>query len=362
MIHQERIKKLQDLLKKANCDAIFIEDGINIFYLTGIELSAGKLFVHLNGAILLVDNRYFELCQKSSPCPVQLADKVPLAQWLASPEFSYIKKLAFDSASTSFKSFEEWNKIIQGLPEWKFVPLDNPVLNLRRIKDNNEIAILREAAVLGSAGFDYARTLLKEGITEAEVALELEIFWRRRGGKKAAFDPIIAFGANSSMPHYRAGNASLKKGDLVLMDIGVTFRNYQSDMTRVLFFGEPHPKLKEIYGVVKEAQQLALDACRPGITVGELDEVARGYIASKGYGDNFTHSLGHGIGLEVHELPALRNKPPHAMVKLEPGMVITIEPGVYLPNLGGVRIEDSVVITDQGYENLTNRLKELIVL
>ena len=153
------------------------------------------------------------------------------------------------------------------------------------------------------------------------------------------------------MPHYKGGSTALKKGDAVLLDIGVNWHRYHSDMTRVVFFGKPKPKILEIYEIVLAAQLAALELCRPGSKIGELDEAARDYIASKNYGEYFTHGLGHGVGLEIHEAPSVRSKGPDKNLKLEEGMAITIEPGIYLPGVGGVRIEDTVIITKKGHEN-----------
>jgi Xaa-Pro aminopeptidase len=199
-------------------------------------------------------------------------------------------------------------------------------------------------------------------MTESEAALELDFFWKKRGGQGFSFDPIIAFGANSSMPHYRAGITPLKKGDTVLIDIGVMVNNYHSDMTRTVFFGEPHPEMRKIYNIVREAQTRALDAVKPGVHAGELDKAARGYIEAEGYGPQFSHSLGHGVGLEIHEWPFLRNRVPMADIPIKEGMCLTVEPGIYIEGLGGVRIEDSIIVTQEGYRSLTNRPTELSVL
>lgn len=353
----QRIKNLQNSLDAIKCDALLIEDPINLYYLVGIELSAGKIVVHKNGSHLIVDSRYIEACSKKSPIPVILSKPETLQQLLTSQKCS---RVAFNSATTSYKAFLELGSTIG--KEIELVPADAPVEKLRLIKDQDEINTLRDAAQLGSEGFDYVCSLLKEGITEAEIAIELEIFWKRRGSKGLGFDPIIAFGANSSMPHYRAGNVSLQQGVPVLIDIGVNWKHYHSDMTRVVFFGKPHPEIEKIYDIVKTAQQLALDLCKPNTSIGKLDDAARGYINSQGYGDRFSHNLGHGVGLEIHEAPTLRNTAPHAEVLLKPGMAITIEPGVYLPDIGGVRLEDTVVITESGYENLTQRTKDPIII
>lgn len=365
-MYYQRLKALQEVLKKSGCEGFILEEGVNLYYLTGQNLSSGKLLIHPKGAFLLVDGRYYSLCQKTSPFPVIL-EKTPYAlfELLASDEFREVESLGFDSSHTSYNKFLEWKKGITLLNEQKrennplsLEPLDNPLMPLRIIKEPEEIDKLRQAAILGSEGYDYARSLLKEGILEQEVAMELEIFWKRCGAKGVAFDPIIAFGPNSAIPHYRAGNNRLQKGQTVLIDIGVNLDQYHSDMTRVLFFGDPDPKLVEIYEVVRRAQERALKRCHPGTLIGDLDKEAREEIANAGYGEYFTHSLGHGVGLEIHETPFLRSKAVDQ--RLEAGMVITIEPGIYLPGFGGVRIEDTVVITKDSHENLTNRPKNLL--
>lgn len=355
----KRIAKLQKLLQDLNVDALLVDDPINTFYLTGLQLSAGKLLISKQASMLFVDGRYIEACKKNSPVPVMLSkpSNESILEWLNNPG---IQSLGFNTDVTSYKAFLDLQALLNQATERfnkkiHLIPVENPVKQLRLIKDESELAIMREAGEWGSKGYDYVATLLKEGITEEEVANSLELYWKEKGIKATSFDPIIAFGVNSSMPHYRAGNTKLKKGDAVLIDIGVQYKHYASDMTRVIFFGNPHPDMIKIYQIVKDAQQAALMICRPGITVGAVDSAARDLIANKGYGDYFTHSLGHGVGLEIHESPALRNDAVNGKIVLEAGMVITIEPGIYLPGIGGVRLEDAIAITQTGYENLTNR-------
>lgn len=359
-LFKKRLEKLQRLLKEVPCDGFIVEDPINLYYLTGLQLSVGTLIIHFNGAHLLVDSRYFELSKAASPVPVLLTtpqEKTVIDLLLG--ECLEIKTLAFSSDSTSYKRYLDLQNCVHVINEpiptrqLTLVPVNNLVKQLRGIKDTEEISCMRDAANLGTQGFGFVCSLLKEGISEAEVARELEIFWKQRGSKTIAFDPIIAFGANSSMPHHRAGQVKLKKGDTVLVDIGVNYQHYHSDMTRVVFFQGADPRILKIYEIVKEAQGAALTLCRPGTLIGDLDRAARDLIASYGYGDNFTHSLGHGIGLEIHEWPILRNIPHMKEVPLQSGMILTIEPGIYLPGIGGVRLEDTVVITEHGHENLT---------
>lgn len=365
MNYLDRHENLRAFLKAQNLDAILVEDLTNLYYLTGLEISSGKLLVTTKNSLLFVDMRYFEMCEKKAPCQVVQIDKEPLGQILTNPNYHFIKTLAFDMENFSYKSYQDLEALMKKLKEEtsgrchiKLVAIDNPVKILRMVKDPEEIQILKDAGKLGSLGFDYVCSLLKEGIKEIEVASELEIFWKKNGGKKLAFDPIIAFGSNSSMPHYRSSDTKLVKGDVVLIDIGVNLNHYQSDMTRMAFFGSPKEEISIIYPIVQRAQQLAIDLCKPGTFIKDIDAIAREFIQEQGYGENFTHGIGHGVGLEIHELPNMRYQSLLKPQKLEEGMVITIEPGIYLPNIGGVRIEDTLLITKTGHESLTNRSRE----
>ena len=315
MDYPKRIEKLRAILKEHACDALIVEDPINLYYLTGLEVSTGTLIVQEQEVHFIVDSRYYETARKKSPFPVLPSEEMPLAQRISSPPFHFIKTLAFESEKTSFKRFQELEETLS----CSLIPIAYPIATVRMHKDPEELRLLQQASQLGAEGYKYVCTLLKEGISENTLAQELEIFWKRKGSKALAFEPIIAFGPNSSMPHYRAGTAVLKNGMHVLIDIGVNKAHYHSDMTRVVFFGTPDPKIQEIYTIVQEAQQRALDVCRPGVTLGEVDQVARTFIASKGYGDYFSHGLGHGVGLEIHEPPSVRNKPPYQDMLLEAG-------------------------------------------
>lgn len=340
----KRIKKLLQLMGPKQ--AYLITKPVDIYYLTGLDISTGSLVLAQDHCFLLVDGRYFEACKKNSPIPVYLTKEGLFFELIKDKD-----TLVVDGDHTSHSSFlklQESGKNIQSTKSLTEA--------LRAIKDSEEIRLLKEASNLGLEGFDHALTLLKTGITEAEVAYELEYFWRKKGSQGVAFEPIIAFGANSAMPHYRAGNGVLKEGDIVLIDIGVKKNHYHSDMTRVYFWGQVNPKLHEIHQIVEEAIRSALSKVKAGVLVKEVDATARKLITDRGYGNYFTHSLGHGVGLEIHEYPWVKSGSPFGDVSLEEGMVITIEPGIYLPELGGVRLEDTVIVKKNGYENLTERV------
>lgn len=337
----KRIQKVQKHLQSWEVDLLVIDNPIDLFYLTGEELSAGSLIISADEAILYVDGRYYEACRKNTPLPVVLlnrGDSLP-----SHPG----KRIGFDAQTTTFEGYERFASL-QG----ERIALDSPLRKIRAVKEPGEIELLEKAAFLGSLGYDFLLSQLAEGITEEKLAIELEIFWKKSGGQRVAFSPHIAFGENGAYPHHHSGKHSLKKGESLLIDIGVVLNHYHSDMTRVVFFGKPHPELEKIYTIVYEAMEKAFALCKPGTEVAALDQAARGWIQRKGYGEYFLHSLGHGVGLEIHEFPFLRK---NGVGVLEEGMVITIEPGIYLPGIGGVRLEDTIVITKEGFKNLTNR-------
>lgn len=332
-----RIKQLQ---KKLNdLDGWLTEDPIEISYLTGLTLSTGTFVCTKEQAMIFVDGRYTSYAHRKSPIPVGSEH----------PEsfFTEGMKVGIDGQKMSVA---RWQKLSPAVT-WQLRP--NVVDELRLIKDAEEIQTMREAGLLAARGMAFVINHLKSGITEKELADELDFFFKKAGGEGAAFASIIAFGDNSAFPHHRSTTRALKQNEIVLIDIGATWRHYQSDMTRTLFFGDADPLLLEIHGVVAEAQRAALNLCKSGAKIGDLDKAARGHIEQKGYGPLFSHGLGHGIGLEVHEFPSLKNKDPFKDIALEQGMVVTIEPGIYKEGLGGVRLEDTIVITDKGYENLT---------
>lgn len=347
MNYLARINNLQNKIRENALDAFLISNPTDLFYFTGVKVSAGKLLVDLKQATFIVDGRYLESCKKSSPFPVVLSSENILGELL-----THVKKLGIDGETITHQFFLDLEKECTR----KNISLSATkglISTLRAIKDSQEITLLKEASALGVLGFNFVLNNLKEGVLEAELSFQLEMYWRQKGAIGVSFEPIIAFGSNSSMPHYRSAKAQLKKGDIVLIDIGVHLNHYHSDMTRVVFFGNPDPKLIEIREIVDQARLKALELCKPGTEIENLDAAARGWIEEKGYGPYFTHSLGHGIGLDVHESPTVRKSLNGA--KLQQGMAITIEPGIYLPGLGGVRIEDTIVITQDSHENLTNQ-------
>lgn len=355
MDYLKRVEKLRQELNERSFEALIIDKPIDLMYLSGMELSLGRLFLSPTECILFVDGRYFEDCQEN--CPFQVLNSQDNA-FLEHIKKSQLKSLAFDSAYTSHQNYLHLKKNLQcELLAWAC-----PLKVSRLKKDTQEIDILRKAADLGSRGYDLGVSLLKIGVSEIEIAQKIEIFWKEHGAIAPSFDINVSFGKNSSKPHHRASEQLLKKGDIVLFDIGVNYQHYASDMTRTLFFGEKDPKLAEIYQIVLQAQEKALSLCKKGSRLGDLDKISREHIEKSGYSEYYPHGLGHGIGLEIHESPGIRDQQADSDMILQEGMVFTIEPGIYLPGWGGVRIEDSICIKGDSYENFSQRSKELMVI
>jgi Xaa-Pro aminopeptidase len=339
-----RINKLKQFLEDHKIDAIIINDPTNLFYLTGLSLSAGNLVVSRSKTHLFVDGRYLILAKEKNPCPVSLNSEEELKDF-----FSPNAKIGFDGGYFTYETWEAWQRRVE---KWKkgnsLVSID--LKTLRLIKDASEIAIMKKAADLTKKGFQHLQSLLKEGVSEIELANEFTCYCLKHGASKTSFDPLIAFGVNTAYPHHRSDKTTLKKNDLVYMDLGVVLDNYCSDMTRPFFFGEKDPKLALIYDTVLKAQKKALSLCKPNTLTSALDQAAREVMAEAKLEEYFAHSLGHGVGLQIHEYPKIKwdvNK----HLPLQEGMVITIEPGIYVEALGGVRYEDTIVITKDGHEN-----------
>ncbi len=336
------LDRMQATLKVNGVDALIIEKPIDLFYLTGLQLSLGTLIISKKGARLFVDGRYLAFAKKNGPCPSEKTTVDALKKTL-----SLFSRIGFDAAETSHARWETLKKLTTN----ELIPVKKPTDTVRAIKTPTEIKALKKSAALLWKGFLYLKKQLKVGITEKKAASLFEIYCLEHGAEKMAFDPIVAFGKNTAYPHYRPGNVRLKKGDTVLIDIGVVVDHYHSDMTRTIFFGTPDKRALLIAAVVKEAHDAALRLCKPGVKVGELDKAACSIIKKAGLESHLAHSLGHGVGLEIHEFPRLKFQGEDHDVILREGMVITIEPGLYWEGVGGHRYEDTIVITKKGYDN-----------
>jgi Xaa-Pro aminopeptidase len=360
---EARRKKLRALIKKAGIDALLVTDFTNVTYLTGFTGDSSYLVMMPKGEVMLSDSRY----------TVQLAEECPgldvESRTSATPMIKLIEKVArkakitrlgFESASMTVALH---SSISQALSKTVLVTTTELVEQLRMIKDKQEIAELRIAVNFAERAFAVIRNAIRPDQTEREIAFNLEHQIRQFGSDACAFKPIVACGPRAALPHAIPTDQRVEVSGFILIDWGaLSPHGYRSDLTRVLVTGKISPKLERIYRVVLKAQRRAIAKMRPGILASEVDAAARDVIANEGFGKYFGHGLGHGVGLDIHEEPRLSksNSQP-----LKPGMVITIEPGIYLPGFGGVRIEDDVLVTRDGHDVLTSvpkRWEEAVAL
>jgi Xaa-Pro aminopeptidase len=335
-------------------DALIITKPSNRRYLSGFTGSSGYLLLTEREDILVTDFRYAEQAAAQAQKFRVVRQGLEHMQTLRELIDCYgLKKVGIEKEVTTLSSFEEYQKSIPGAV---FVPVSDPVAAWRRIKSAEEIGLIRKAIEIADRTFLHLKGFVTAGQTEKEVALEIEFFMRRLGSERNAFEIIVASGGRSSLPHGTATDKVIARGELVTVDFGAVYSGYRSDITRTLVMGPPDERQKSIYELVLRAQKAAVESIKPGLKSSEVDMVARSIISEAGYGSNFGHGLGHGLGLDIHEGPRLS---PLDETMLEPGMVVTVEPGLYLPGWGGVRIEDVVAVTPQGCEVLTRSPKNL---
>lgn len=354
--YQLRRDRLRKTVRKAGAEAILVTDFTNVTYLTGFTGDDSYLLVRQDGEVILSDPRY--TTQLGEECPgldthirkpgvgmVQAVSRVL--------QSARIGRLAVEGDSMSVAMCE---RIRSEPPQPEMVTTSGLVERLRRVKDRDEIAQIRQAVWYAEKGFAALRATLHPQQTEREVANELEFQMRRFGARGAGFPSIVAVGPRAALPHATPTERRIGSSDFVLVDWGADGGLYRSDLTRVLVTGKISPKLERVYRVVLRAQLKAIAAIRPGAVAADVDRLAREVIAEAGFGRYFGHGLGHGLGLQVHEAPRLAAS---SRTVLKPGMIVTVEPGIYLPSWGGVRIEDDVLVTRTGHEVLTSAAKQL---
>jgi len=343
---KRRLKIFQYTLSSLQLDAFVLENPVDILYFSGVRLSSGTLYITQTEVTLCVDGRYMALAGKIAPFSVRSLEDGRCEKFWNSPSWKQTCTIGFDP-EISFARYRKLKLFFSKLGK-KLRPCQDLTQKQRAIKDNKELRILRKSAELAWEGFLHIRERLKVGITEAEVAFLFENYCRRNGAEGLSFAPIIAFGVNSAFPHHHSGRHKLERGHVALMDFGVVVDGYASDMTRTIFFGKVSGPMHKLADVVKRAYEEVLLHLRPGVEVAELDHIARTAMGEAG--KFFLHSLGHGLGLNVHEYPLIGKQTKD--VRLKAGMVITIEPGLYIPGTGGIRHEDMFVITKTGYRNI----------
>ncbi len=347
--YPNRQKKIIAILRKQDIDSFFVTKPENVRYLSGYTGDDAYLFFCNDKRLLLTDSRYYLQAKEDVKGFEITIARGPVTQVLADISAKLkARKIGFESAHLNCLAHERMAEKLA--PDVEFLPLADAVEGLRQIKDKTEIALIKDSVAILENAVLYFETMLKPGLSENYLAARTEYFIRAASGEWASFEMIVASGPNSAFPHARPSDRIIKPNDMVLLDLGVSYEGYKSDLTRVFFLGKINVKQKKIYGIVKEAQRRSIKAIKPGAKISEIDGIARGFINDKGFGGRFGHSLGHGIGLEVHEGPSISSRN-HAEIK--PGMVFTVEPAVYLPDWGGIRIEDMVLVTKKGYELLT---------
>lgn len=354
-----RLKELINILDKEELDGILLTGRSNTFYFTGFTGSTSICIVSRERACLIVDFRYTSQAREQAFDGVETIqhDKGPLDVLMKICSECCIFKIGIEGNNLPYSEFL---KIKEKLTDVKKIRnIQDSIDSIRIIKDGNELKFIQGAVDIADKAFSETLPLIKPGIREFEVALELEYRMKKLGASGTSFETIIASGPRSALPHGSAGDREIRMGDAIVMDFGAVYKGYCSDMTRTVFMGEMPKKLKEIYNIVLKAQMEAHDAARAGITGRELDNVARSIINNEGYEKCFGHGLGHGVGVEIHEKPVIS---PRGEETLKPGMVFTIEPGIYVEGFGGVRIEDMVFLTSNGPFVPTKSTKDIIIL
>ena len=357
--HQNRIDRFRQIMAENNLDAFIIANGDNRRFLSGflgkdggIEESAGFLVISADRLVLTTDSRYTTQARDEAPLYDIVEYKAGLAKQLPEilAECHSVRRMGFEGRRISFGQYHDIEKELKekGLAV-ELISSGDLTENLRVVKDETEIAYTRKAVAIAEDAFLKLLNEIKPGMTERDVAWRFEGIMRDCGAGGLSFPVICASGPNSALPHAMPGARKIEKDDPIVFDWGVRYRGYCSDTTRTVVLGKPDSELKKIHQTVRDAQQMAMDAICAGANGKAVDQIARDYIDRQGYKDRFGHGLGHGTGLAIHEAPRLS---PLSSSMLEPGMIVTVEPGIYIPDFGGVRVENQVVVTEDGAESL----------
>ena len=351
-----RVEKLREAMRKDAVDGFLITSPYTLRYLTNFTGTAGLALITLEKAFFITDFRYTEQAseQVQGMTIIQQQGNI-VDEIIKLMESEGINVLGFEDASMTYAEYSIFEEVIDA----ELAPASGMIEKLREQKDDGEIAIIEKACAIADEGFEHVLKMIRPGMTEIEVANQLDFFMRSLGATGTSFDTIVASGVRSALPHGIASEKMIEQGDLITLDFGCVYQGYVSDITRTFAIGDPGQQLKEIYQIVLEAQLKVIEVAQSGVTGAQLDGVARDFITEAGYGEAFGHSTGHGIGMEIHEGPNISrsNDTP-----LNVGNIITDEPGIYLAGLGGVRIEDDLVILAEGNRILTRSPKELIIL
>ncbi|SCT81671.1 peptidase [Staphylococcus xylosus] len=350
-----RIDKLNTAIEAKHLEAVVVLSDFNRRYLSGFTGTSGALIITKNHNLLLTDFRYIEQATAQAPEFEIIKQEGSLIDEVKKQlEKLDVQNVGFEGDLVSYDTYLQLSKSYISL-----ISISGMIEKIREVKDEAEIELIQKAANIVDEAYEYILTVAKAGMTEQQLKAKLESKMLELGAEGTSFETIVASGERGALPHGVASDKVINSGELITLDFGAYYKGYSSDITRTFAIGEPDPKLKEIYNIVLEANQKGIDAAKKGITGKALDAIARDYIAEKGYGEAFGHSLGHGIGLDVHEGPNLSRK---SDVSLDINNCVTIEPGIYIDGLGGVRIEDDILIKENGCERFTKSPKNLIIL
>ena len=353
----KRIKAVCQVIKENRLDGLIVTKQQNWQYLSGFTGTNAILLFTLKDNYFITDFRYIEQAQQETEGFHIIRPRALVEDALVNKVNSLgLKRVGFEGDNLTYS---EYSKYLKKLSSVELVSLSQAVEKIRQVKDIGEIDALREAARITDLAFDHILDFIRPGVRESEIALEIEYYMKKKGAQRSAFDIIVASGSRSALPHGIATNKKLGSGELVTLDFGAVFAGYHADMTRTVILGRPDPEQEKIYDIVLTAQKNGIEAVRPGVKCSAVDLAARDFISAKGYGANFGHGLGHGVGMEIHEKPSFA---PKDDTVLRAGMTMTVEPGIYLSNWGGVRIEDLVLVTGSGCEVLSESPKKLTVL
>jgi Xaa-Pro aminopeptidase len=351
-----RMDKLRDKLKAQSLDALLITSESNWRYLSGFRGDSGALLLTLDAAFVFTDSRYIEQARKEASGFTTIMTQIDRDRLKEIIEEQGIKRLAFEKDHVTYAAYEKYQERFKDI---ELVGISGWVEELRLRKTEEEIQYIKKAQEIADVAFLRIKESVRPGITEKELSLEFEFDMRKMGAESLSFPMIVVAGPRSSLPHGTPSDRRVEDGDFITFDFGVKYNGYCSDCTRTLVVGHLDKKHEEVYRTVLSAQLKGLDAVKPGVPAREVDLAARKVIEEAGYGEYFGHGTGHGVGLDIHEGPIVGKK---SEILLEPGMVITVEPGIYIPGFGGCRIEDLVLVTDSGKEILSKTSKELSIV
>jgi Xaa-Pro aminopeptidase len=351
-----RLQDVRRLLPIQEVDALFITNPTNRRWLSGFTGSYGRILITDRQAILATDSRYWEQVRVQAPGFELFKDLRQLEDTVQLLKLAAAKRIGFETHHVSVAEFDQ----LEGIDGITWVPLDQPVEPLRQVKTASEIAAIRAAATITDHAMSLVPQIAVAGISERALAWELEKTMREGGADGLAFDPIVAFGSNSALPHHQPSDRILQLGDIILVDMGAELNGYKSDMTRTFFLGKPaEERFFTIFNLVHSALRETVENLRPGVNSQEAHQMAIDVIDNGGFRKHFGHGLGHGVGLDIHEAPILSVA--RSLAELSPGMAITVEPGIYLPGWGGVRIEDLILVTNTGNEPLSHYPKNPLI-